>query len=162
MFSGPIDPHLDADHPVTDTSPLNPSKSYSLLFGTLGAIVVIAGLLLVFGVRFTSDYMTYDAAKEMTVNGTVTGFSEFACPGADGELERHLTLKTADREYEIHLAASRIMRSVGWQFKEGQTMQVLGAPVKFRGKTGLIARQITSGDNVYTFRDPSGMLLLKQ
>ncbi len=162
MFSGPIDPHLDADHPVTDVSPLNPSKSYSLLFGTLGAIVVIAGLLLVFGVRFTSDYMAYDSAKETTIIGTVTGTAEYACPGADGELERHVTLKTNDGQYEIHLAASRILRSVGWQFKEGDSLQVLGAKVKYQNRGGLIARQITMGNSVFTFRGPGGVLLLKQ
>jgi len=113
-------------------------------------------------VRFTSDYMTYDAAKEITVRGTVVGFAEYACPGADGELERHLTLKTPTGNYEIHLAATRVMRSVGWQFKEGETIQVLGAQVRYRGQDGLIARQITEGENVYTFRGPNGVLLIKQ
>ena len=161
MFSGPIDP-IPHDHPENEFGPISPNKSYSLLLGTLGAIVVIAGLLLVFGVRFTSDYMAYDPAKETTVMGTVTGLEEFACPAADGELGRHVMLRSADREYEIHLAPSRIMRSVGWQFKNGDTLQVLGAKVRFRGKDGLIARQITKGNNVLTFRDASGVLLLKQ
>lgn len=161
MFSGPIDP-IPHDQPATELGPISPSKSYSLLFGTLGAVVVIAGLLLVFGVRFTSDYMAYDPAKEITVKGNVVGFAEFACPAADGELERHLTIRTADHEYEVHLAPSRIMRSVGWEFKLGQAIEVRGAQVRFRGKDGLIARQITEGDNIYTFRSPSGEPLLKQ
>jgi len=147
------------EHPEMHVSP---NKSFGLLFGTVGAVVVIAGLLLVFGVRFTSDYVAYDPAKEMTVTGTVMGFDEFACPAADGELERHLTLQTESKSYEIHLAAARIMRSVGWDFKTGDKIQVLGAPVRYRGKDGLLVRQITVGQNIYTFRDPKGELLIRQ
>lgn len=164
MLSGPSDPipHIARSESAQDAPLQIGSKSFSLLFGTLGAVVVIAGLLLVFGVRFTSDYMTYDVSKEMTIQGSVVGFEEFACPAADGELERHLLLKTADRNYEIHLAASRIMRSVGWQFKQGDTIEVVGAQVSYRGKDGLIARQITEANNIYTFRNPAGTLLIKQ
>jgi hypothetical protein len=164
MFSGPSDPmpHIAQDQTTPVTSPDRSMKSFSLLFGTLGAVVVIAGLLLVFGVRFTSDVMSYDAAKETVVKGTVTGFAEFACPASDGELGRHLTLKTADQEYEVHLAPARVMRSIGWEFKQGETIEVRGAPVRFRGKDGLLARQITVGDSIYTFRDPTGQMLVKQ
>lgn len=164
MFSDPLDPlaQIAKDHPTQNTSPEAGMKSFSLLFGTLGAVVVIAGLLLVFGVRFTSDLMSYDPAKEVLVKGTVTGLAEFACPADDGELGRHLTLKTADHEYEVHLAAARIMRGVGWQFKPGDIIEVRGALVRFRGKEGLLARQITVGNNIYTFRDPAGKLLITQ
>jgi hypothetical protein len=164
MFSGASDPmpHISDDQPARDPTPISPNKSFSLLFGTLGAIVVIAGLLVVFGVRFTSDYMMYDPAKEITVKGTVAGLAEYACPGADGELERHLTLKTTSGDYEIHLAPSRVMRSVGWEFKAGQTIEVLGAQVRYRGQDGLIARQIREGENVYTLRGTNGVLLIKQ
>ncbi len=146
-------------HPEMQVSP---SKSFGLLFGTIGAVVVIAGMLLVFGVRFSSDNVAYDPAKEMTIKGTVIGLEEFACPAADGELERHLMLQTDSKAYEIHLAAARIMRSAGWQFQMGDKLEILGAPVRFRGKDGLLVRQITFGPNVYTFRDPQGQLLLRQ
>ena len=54
------------------------------------------------------------------------------------------------------------MRSIGWQFAEGQAIEVRGEPVRFRGKEGLLARQITVGDNIYTFRDPNGQMLSMQ
>lgn len=164
MFSEPLDPlsQIAKDHPTESPTPEAGMKSFSLLFGTLGAVVVIAGMLLVFGVRFTSDSMTYDSAKEFVITGTVVGFDEFACPAADGELGRHVRLQTADREYEVHLAPSRIMRSVGWQFKVGDQLDVRGAPVRFRGKDGILARQITIGDNIYTLRNQNGQLLIRQ
>ena len=164
MFSDPLDPlsQIAKDQPPQSPTPEAGMRSFSLLFGTIGAVVVIAGLLLVFGVRFTSDVMTYDAAKEIDTKGTVISLSEVACPAADGELERHLMLQTPPGDYELHLAPSRVMRSVGWEFKPGQTIEVRGAKVRFRGKQGLLTRQITIGDNIYTFRDPTGKLLITQ
>ena len=164
MFSDPLDPlsQIAKDRPDQSPTPEPGIRSFSLFFGVLGAVVVIAGLLLVFGVRFTSDVMTYDAAKEFVASGTIVGFDEFACPAADGELERHLRLKTDTQEYEVHLAPSRIMRSMGWQFNLGQKMDVRGAPVRFRGKVGILARQITVGDNIYTLRSQNGQLLIQQ
>ncbi len=164
MFSDPLDPlsQIAKDKPDQVPPPEVGMRSFSLLFGILGAVVVIAGLLLVFGVRFTSDVMTYDAAKEFVVTGTIVGFDEFACPASDGELGRHLRLKTDTEEYEIHLAPARVMRSVGWQFNFGEKIDVRGAPVRFRGKDGILARQITIGDNIYTLRNQSGQLLIQQ
>ncbi|HVZ18392.1 MAG TPA: hypothetical protein VG897_14825 [Terriglobales bacterium] len=164
MFSDPLDPlsQIANDKPDETSRPEPAMRSFSLLFGIIGAVVVIAGLLLDFGVRFTSDAMTYDAAKEFVTSGTIVGFDEFACPAADGELERHLRLKTDSKEYEVHLAPSRVMRSVGWQFNAGTKIDVRGVPVRFRGKDGMLARQITIGDNIYTLRNQSGQLLIQQ
>jgi hypothetical protein len=137
-------------------------KPYSIFFGMFAAILVIALLLLVFGVRFTSDVMAYDPAKEIVATGTVESLHEFACPAGNGELGGHLMLKTSDGEYEVHLAPSRILRSVNWRFEPGQQIEVRGAKVRFRGKEGLLARQITRGTDMYTFRDGTGKLLISQ
>ncbi len=137
-------------------------KPFSVFFGMVAAVLVVAALLLVFGVRFTSDVMSYDPAKEILATGTVVGSEEFACPASHGELGGHILLKAADREYEIHLAPSRVMRSVNWKFKNGEQLEVRGAKVRFRGKEGLIARQIIRGDDVFTFRDPAGNLVVQQ
>lgn len=137
-------------------------KLKSFVFGMLGGVALIALLLLVFGVRFTSDAMAYDASKEISAKGTVMSTEDFACPASQGELGGHFTLKTADGEYEVHLAPARILRSLNWKFQPGQQLEVLGSKVKFRGKPGLLARQITTGNEIYTFRDPNGVLLIKQ
>jgi hypothetical protein len=137
-------------------------KPKCFLLGMLGGVAIIALLLLVFGVRFTSDVMAYDPGKVITVKGTVVAAEDFACPASNGELGGHILLKTADGEYEVHLAPARVMRSLQWKFPDGQQLEVLGAKVSFRGKPGLIARQITSGDDVFTFRDDKGVLLVKQ
>jgi hypothetical protein len=137
-------------------------KPKCFLLGMLGGAVVIALLLLVFGVRFTSDVMAYDAAKEINANGVVVAGEDFACPASQGELGGHLILKTSDGEYEVHLAPARVLRSLNWKFQPGQQMEVRGAKVSFRGKPGLLARQITTGNEIYTFRDANGVLIIKQ
>jgi hypothetical protein len=137
-------------------------KPKCLLLGMLGGVAVIALLLLVFGVRFTSDVMAYDASKEINTSGTVVATEDFACPASDGELGRHLVLRTADGEYQVHLAPARTMRSLKWNFEPGQQIQVIGAKVSYRGKPGLLARQIMRGDEMFMIRSSNGMLLLKQ
>ncbi len=137
-------------------------KPKCFLLGMLGGVALIALLLLVFGVRFTSDVMAYDPSKVIDAKGVVVATEDFACPASQGELGAHLTLKTADGEYEVHLAPARIMRSLNWKFQPGQQLEVLGAKVKFHGKPGLLARQITTGNEIYTLRDPNGVLVIKQ
>jgi hypothetical protein len=137
-------------------------KPFSVIFGVLAAVVVVALLLMVFGVRFTSDVMAYSPANEVVLSGTISDNHEFACPASDGELGQHFMLIAPDKNYEIHLAPSRVMRSVNWNFKDGDKIEVRGAKVRFRGKEGLIARQITRGDEIFTFRDPEGKLLIQQ
>jgi len=128
----------------------------------LGGVALIALLLLVFGVRFTSDVMGYDASKEVSAKGTVAAGNEFACPASDGELGAHFILKTADGDYVVHLAPARVMRSLHWNFLPGQQVEVFGAKVKFQGKQGLLAKTITTNTEMYTFRDGNGVLVVKQ
>lgn len=130
--------------------------------GMFVGVIVICLLLLVFGVRFSSDSMAYDPSKIVDIKGTIVSLDEFACPASDGELGRHLLVKTADGDYEIHLAPSRVIRANKWEFKPGQVITVTGAKVRYHGKQGLIAKQIAVGDDVFTFRDMSGKLLVQQ
>ena len=142
-------------------------KLSSLLLGVVAAGVVIAVLLLVLGVRFhTSPTLQgaalYDPAKEVTVKGVVTGVEEFDCPVSRGELGTHLALQTADGNLQIHLAPSRILRAQKLTFSAGDQVQVVGARVRLYGNDGLIAQEVTRGNESYIFRDHEGKLLMAQ
>ena len=142
-------------------------KLSSLLLGVVAAGVVIAVLLLVLGVRFhTSPTLQgaalYDPAKEVTVKGVVTGVEEFDCPVSRGELGAHLVLQTADGTVQVHLAPSRVLRAQQLTFSVGDQVQVVGARVRLYGKDGLIAQEITRGNESYIFRDHEGELLMAQ
>ncbi len=137
-------------------------KPKCFLLGMLGGVALIALLLLVFGVRFTSDVMAYDASKEVSVKGTVGVHDDFACPASHGELGAHFILKTASGDYVVHLAPARVMRSLRWKFPAGQQVEVVGAQVKYQGKPGLLAKTVTTDNEIYTFRDGSGALVVRQ
>jgi len=128
---------------------------------------VIAVLLMISGVSFHQPLTSqgaalYNASNEMQVAGVVVSTEEFACPISEGELEWHFMLKAGDKQLQVHLAQSRILRSNNIQFSPGEQVQVVGAKLKYRGNDGLIAREILRGDETLIFRDTAGKLLMVQ
>ena len=142
-------------------------KISSLLYGLVFAVVVISVLLLIAGVGFhrpvtVQGAALYNAANETAVKGVVEEVQEFDCPVSEGELGSHLLLKTTDGVLQVHLAPVRIMAGQGLKFAPGDQIEVVGAKVRLLGKNGLIAREITRGNESYIFRDHEGKLLLTQ
>jgi hypothetical protein len=142
-------------------------KISSLLYGLVFAVVVISVLLLIAGVGFhrpvtVQGAALYDPANEIVAKGVVQEVQEFDCPVSEGEVGSHLLLKTADGVLQVHLAPVRIMSGQGLSFAPGDQIEVVGAKVRLAGKKGLIAREITRGNESYIFRDREGKLLLTQ
>lgn len=137
-------------------------KPFSLLFGMVLAVAVIAVLLLVFGVRAPQPKeLTYDPGAVVTERGTVQEVVDYPCPGSQGELGSHLVLKTDHDVIHVHLAPARVVRSVKFNFHPGDQVEVVGSRVEYRGE-GVIARDITRGQEVFRLRDASGKLLIQQ
>jgi len=142
-------------------------KLSSLIIGMVFGVGVIAVLLMISGVSFHQPLTSqgaalYNASNEIQAAGVVMSTEEFACPVSEGELEWHFMLKTGDKQLQVHLAPSRILRSNKVQFSAGEQVQVVGAKVKYRGTDGLIAREILRGDETLIFRDTAGKLLMVQ
>ena len=137
-------------------------KSYSLILGLILGMLVIGVLVIGFGGSQDPASIRYNASTETTVQGKILHIDEFACPVNDGEMGEHLVLETAKGTVQVHLAASRIMRSVNFPFKVGEDVAVMGSKIKFRGHQDVIAREIIVGDEIFRLRDSSGQLLLKQ
>lgn len=142
-------------------------RMQSLLYGMAFAVVILAVLLLVLGVNFqrpatVQGAALYNPANEVTVRGVVQEIQEFDCPVSEGELGSHLLLKTADGVIQVHLAPVRIMTGQKLSFAPGDQIEVIGAKVKVAGKNGLIAREITRGNESLVFRDRNGVLLMVQ
>lgn len=142
-------------------------KISSLLFGLVFAVVVISVLLLVLGVNFhppvtAQGAALYNPSDEITVKGVVQEVQEFDCPVSEGELGSHLVLKTPDGVLQVHLAPVRIMSGQNLKFAPGDQIVVLGSRVRISGKKGVIAREITRGNESIIFRDNQGKLLLTQ
>ncbi len=142
-------------------------KISSLLYGMVFAVVVIFVLLLVLGVSFhrpvsAQGAALYNAATEVAVRGPVQEVQEFDCPVSEGELASHLMLKTTDGVVQVHLAPVRIMAGQKLSFAPGDQIEVVGSKIRLNGKNGVIAREITRGNETFIFRDHEGRLLLVQ
>lgn len=142
-------------------------KISSLLYGMVFAVVVIFVLLLVLGVSFhrpvsAQGAALYNAANEVAVSGPVQEVQEFDCPVSEGELASHLMLMTADGVVQVHLAPVRIMAGQKLSFTPGDQIEVIGSKIRLNGKNGVIAREITRGNETFIFRDHEGRLLLVQ
>lgn len=142
-------------------------KLSSWLYGMAFAVVVIFVLLLIMGVSFhrpvtAQGAALYNAANEVVVKGIVQEVQEFDCPVSEGDLASHLMLKTADGVFQVHLAPVRILASHKLSFAPGDQIQAVGSKVRLDGKNGVIAREISRGNETFIFRDHEGKLLLVQ
>lgn len=142
-------------------------KTISLLYGMVFAIVVTAALLLVLGVSFhrpapAQGAALYNPANEVVLKGVVQEVQEFDCPVSEGELGSHLMLKTANGVVQVHLAPVRIMQGQQLTFAPGDQVEVVGSKIRLSGTNGLIAREITRGNESIIFRDREGKLMLVQ
>ncbi len=142
-------------------------KILSLLYGMVFAVVVIAVLLLVLGVGFhrpvtAQGAALYNPATEVVVKGIVQEEQDFDCPVSEGEVGSHLMLKTSEGVLQVHLAPVRIMSSQNLSFARGDQIEVRGSWIQLAGKNGVIAREITRGNETIIFRDDKGKLLLVQ
>jgi DNA/RNA endonuclease YhcR with UshA esterase domain len=142
-------------------------KLSSLVYGMVFAVVVICVVLLILGVNFHRPVSgqgaaLYNPAEEITVKGVVREVQEFDCPVSEGELGSHVMLKTSDGTWQVHLAPVRVMAGQKLTFAPGDQLQVIGSKIKVNGTKGVIAREVVRGNETYTFRDPSGKLMLSQ
>ena len=138
----------------------------TLVYGMVFAVAVIAALLLVLGVKFHTPITAqgaalYDPATEGVFKGVVEDKADFGCPVSEGEIGSHLMLKTADGVLQVHLAAARIMSKQKLGYAQGDQIEVLGSKVRLAGINGVIAREITRGNETVIFRDGHGKLLLQ-
>lgn len=142
-------------------------KLSSLLYGMVFAVAAISVVLLILGVNFhppvtAQGAALYNPSNEITTKGIVKEVQEFDCPVSEGELGSHVVLKTADGIVQVHLAPVRIMSGQRLTFAPGDQIEVVGSKVRLAGQNGVIAREITRGNETYTFRDRDGKLLLTQ
>jgi hypothetical protein len=140
-------------------------KPFSIFLGLFLSIVVIAVLLVAFGVKMRpadQAATAYNPAAETSLTGTVREIDDFTCPVAESEVGRHLWLQTAGGVVRVHLAPSRILRGQHIDFSPGERIQVIGAKARVQGADDLIAREIVRGQESFIFRDHQGKLFMQQ
>jgi len=95
----------------------------------------------------------YDTTQETTVNATVVGF--------DTVYPSRLIVTLEDgTQLAVFMAPQWYLAQQGITFEEGQAITVIGVLTTFSdGTSGIIARQVISGDSLYEFRDENGVPL---
>ncbi len=98
----------------------------------------------------------YDVATEVTVKGTVDEVKDRDCPVSRG-MGNHIFLKLADGKImQVHVAATKFMKSYELGFNKGDQLEVTGSKVTFEGAETILAREIKRGDDIMQFRDKNG------
>lgn len=96
----------------------------------------------------------YDAAKEVTIKGTIEDVTEMAM--GKNEVGVHLIVKTTTETIEVRLCPSSYVKDFEANLTKGQSLQVTGAKVKIEEKDVILAREIVQGNNTITLRDKKG------
>ncbi len=124
------------------------------------SLLLLAALALpALGSPATQKGPKYDKSTEVKVSGVVTDVKDYDCP-ISGTLGAHVTIQPAQGPaIEVHVAATKYVKSYEMVFAKGDKIDVLGSKVQFNGTDAIIAREITRGQDTFTFRDANGKAL---
>jgi DNA/RNA endonuclease YhcR with UshA esterase domain len=96
----------------------------------------------------------YDPNTEITVKGTVEKVTEI---GEQGRTGTHLTLRTNEQTYDVHVGPSAYVAASGFTFLAGDQVEVTGSKIKVGGSDAIVAREIRKDGKVLTLRDRQGI-----
>jgi hypothetical protein len=97
----------------------------------------------------------YDPSTETTVKGTVEKVMEVT--GKRGWNGTHLTFRTNDQTYDVHVGPSDYVSKNGFKFSAGDRVEVTGSKIKLGGVDTIVAREIKRDGKVLTLRDSQGI-----
>jgi DNA/RNA endonuclease YhcR with UshA esterase domain len=107
----------------------------------------------------TGNAPKYDKSTEVKVSGVVTDVKDYDCP-ISGTMGAHITIQPQQGPaIEVHVAATKYIKSYEMVFAKGDKVEVLGSKVEFNGADAIIAREILRGQDTFTFRDGNGKAL---
>jgi hypothetical protein len=124
----------------------------------LAVLVALLGCVAVAANQAPTNGKTpkYDKATEIKIKGTVVDVRDYTCP-ISGTMGAHLTLKVQDGStIELHLAATKYVKSYEMVFNKGDEIEVIGSKVKLNDADTIMAREITRGQDSFVFRDENG------
>jgi DNA/RNA endonuclease YhcR with UshA esterase domain len=103
----------------------------------------------------TDEGPKYDVKSEVTVKGTVEEIKEVANP--KGQIGIYLMVKSGGEILEVRLCPNSFLKEFEVVFHKGEELTITGSKVKVEEKQVILARQIESGNNKVTLRDPQGV-----
>jgi DNA/RNA endonuclease YhcR with UshA esterase domain len=96
----------------------------------------------------------YDPTTETTISGTIEEVHTIA--GRGGWSGLHLTLKTEDGEFDVHVGPAAYVEKEHFTFAKGDEIEVTGSKVMYEEHDAIIAREIVKDGETLTLRDAHG------
>jgi hypothetical protein len=97
----------------------------------------------------------YNPATVETVTGEVVAVDKIT-PTKGMSYGIHLKLKTDKETVSVHLGPGWYIERLDTKIEKGDTIQVTGSRVTFKGAPAIIAAQVKKGDAVLKLRDDNG------
>ena len=97
----------------------------------------------------------YDASTVTTINGTIAIIDSQATPRRDFYMVQ-LSVQDTSGTTNVVVGPSSYLDSQNISFNKGDSIQVTGSKVNFRGNDVMIAAQIVTGGKTIKLRDDSG------
>ena len=98
---------------------------------------------------------TYDAAEEVTLNGTISGVLAKASPGMIPGA--HLLLMTVDGAVDISLGTASRQSTGALSLTAGQQIEVVGVMKTIKQRQVFLARTVQAGSHLYVIRNQHGI-----
>jgi hypothetical protein len=97
----------------------------------------------------------YDMSREAKFKGVVEEVKDRICP-ISGGMGLHLMVKIGAKIYEVQVAPVKFVKIYQAAFQKGDTVEMIGARIKFQGVDAILPREIKDGDYDLVFRDEKG------
>jgi DNA/RNA endonuclease YhcR with UshA esterase domain len=98
----------------------------------------------------------YNTAAEAVYKGTVADVRDRECP-VSGGLGSHIILQLGSGTIEVHLATTEFTKMAELNLRKGDQIEVTGWKTEFEGVQTIFAREVRHGQDVFVFRDKSGV-----
>jgi hypothetical protein len=104
----------------------------------------------------SSSAASYDAAREVTLVGTVVSYQSSV---DKPPLGAHVLLSTPAGNVDVHLGDARFLNANHFQIQTGDSIRVIGENVAYGGATQFLARVIQKGTQALMLRSVRGIPL---
>jgi hypothetical protein len=98
--------------------------------------------------------VSYNAAEEVTISGTILHLVSFAAP--DGSVGVHFDLKTPAGMVNVHVAPAVFIGQSNFWFFADNEVQIVGVKAFMDGNKSFIARAVTKDGKTLTVRGADG------
>src|SRR6266436_4687167 len=98
----------------------------------------------------------YNAAAEAVYKGTVADVRDRECP-VSGGMGSHIILQLGSGTIEVHLATTEFTKMAELNLRKGDQIEVTSWKTELEGVQTIFAREVRHGQDVFVFRDKSGV-----